>query len=136
MSRRSTVRPPLTILALLLIAACATPPETTPRDGVVRTTLSAEPASLSLIGKMDRNTEIVAFQITDDLLDYSGDPETLGKDAGQDREHTTFVSLSGIDGSRRLVDELIDTSIASLERFGRRASRLVALAEYVRNRDR
>ena len=42
--------------------------------------------------------------ITDDLLDYSGDPATTGKDAGLDRDRTTFVNLSGIDGARRLVE--------------------------------
>jgi octaprenyl-diphosphate synthase len=78
----------------------------------------------------------MAFQITDDLLDYSGNPETTGKDAGRDRDKTTFVNLSGIDGARRLVDELIDASVASLKPFGRRGGMLRALAEYVRGRDR
>ncbi len=78
----------------------------------------------------------LAFQITDDLLDYSGSPETTGKDAGMDRDKTTFVDLCGIDGARRLVDELIDTAVAALAPFGRRRERLVALAELVRVRDR
>ncbi len=78
----------------------------------------------------------LAFQITDDLLDYSGNPETTGKDAGLDRERTTFVNLCGIDGARRLVDELIAASTAALEPFGRRAGLLASLAEYVRVRDR
>jgi len=78
----------------------------------------------------------LAFQITDDLLDYSGSPETTGKDAGMDRDKTTFVDLCGIDGARRLVDELIDTSVSALQPFGRRRARLVALAELVRVRDR
>lgn len=78
----------------------------------------------------------LAFQITDDLLDYSGDPATTGKDAGLDRDKTTFVDLCGIDGSRRLVDELIDASVESLSSLGRRAERLRALAEFVRSRDR
>lgn len=78
----------------------------------------------------------LAFQITDDLLDYSGDPATTGKDAGLDRDRTTFVNLSGIDGARRLNDELIDAAIAALEPLGRRGSKLAALAEMVRERDR
>lgn len=78
----------------------------------------------------------LAFQITDDLLDYSGDPATTGKDAGLDRDRTTFVNLSGIDGARRLNDELIDAAIASLEPLGKRGARLAALAEMVRERDR
>jgi len=78
----------------------------------------------------------LAFQITDDLLDYTGDPETTGKDAGLDRDRTTFVNLCGIDGSRRLVDELIDSAVGALRPFGRRGSILVELAEFVRERDR
>jgi geranylgeranyl diphosphate synthase type II len=70
----------------------------------------------------------LAFQITDDLLDYSGNPETTGKDAGLDRDRTTFVNLCGIDGARRLVDDLIGASIAALAPFGKRASALSGLA--------
>ncbi len=78
----------------------------------------------------------LAFQITDDLLDYSGNPETTGKDAGQDRDRTTFVNLCGIDGARKLVDELIDASLGALSSFGRRGANLRSLAEMVRVRDR
>lgn len=78
----------------------------------------------------------LAFQITDDLLDYSGDPSKTGKDAGLDRDRTTFVNLSGIDGARRLVDDLIDAAVEALGPFGKRAARLVAMAEMVRERDR
>jgi geranylgeranyl diphosphate synthase type II len=78
----------------------------------------------------------LAFQITDDLLDYSGNPETTGKDAGLDRDRTTFVNLCGIDGARRLADELIAASVASLASFGRRTEVLAGLADRVRDRDR
>jgi geranylgeranyl pyrophosphate synthase len=78
----------------------------------------------------------LAFQITDDLLDYSGNPDTTGKDAGLDRDRTTFVNLCGIDGARRLVDELIGASVAALSPFGKRAAALTGLAEMVRERDR
>ena len=78
----------------------------------------------------------LAYQITDDLLDYSGNPGITGKDAGLDRDKTTFVSLCGIDGARQLVDDLIAASVAALAPFGRKAGRLAALAEMVRERDR
>ena len=78
----------------------------------------------------------LAFQITDDLLDYSGSPETTGKDAGLDRDKTTFVTLCGIDGARQLVDDLVDTAVDALAPYGRRAQHLAALAEMVRGRDR
>ena len=78
----------------------------------------------------------LAFQITDDLLDYAGDPKTTGKDAGLDRDRTTFVNLSGIDGARRLVDELNDAAVDALSPYGKRGKRLAGLAEMVRGRDR
>lgn len=78
----------------------------------------------------------IAFQITDDLLGYSGNPETTGKDAELDRDKTTFVSLCGIDGARRLVDDLVDDALSALDPFGRRAAILRTLAEFVRGRDR
>jgi len=78
----------------------------------------------------------LAFQITDDLLDFSGDPRTTGKDAGLDRDKTTFVDLCGIDGARRIADELIEASLAALAPFGRRGALLRELAEFVRTRDR
>ena len=78
----------------------------------------------------------LAFQITDDLLDHCGSPEKTGKDAGLDRHRTTFVNLCGTEGARRLVDDLIDASVAVLKPFGRRGAILSALAEFVRLRDR
>ena len=78
----------------------------------------------------------LAFQITDDLLDVSGDPRNTGKDAGKDRDKTTFVDVCGSDGAQRLVEELIDAAVGSLDRFGTAAGRLRELAEMVRRRDR
>jgi geranylgeranyl pyrophosphate synthase len=78
----------------------------------------------------------LAFQITDDLLDVVGDPRTTGKDAGLDSDRTTFVDVCGVDGSQRLVDELIAASRAAIEPLGKRAALLLALAELVRRRDR
>jgi len=95
----------------------------------------ARPRDAEALRRYAKNLGL-AFQITDDLLDYSGDPTTTGKDAGLDRNRTTFVNLCGIDGARRLVDELIAASLAALEPFGRRAVVLAGLAERVRERDR
>jgi geranylgeranyl diphosphate synthase type II len=78
----------------------------------------------------------LAFQITDDLLDASGDPEKIGKDAGKDRDKTTFVDVCGTAGAHRLVDELIAAATESLDGFGASAGRLREVAEMVRGRDR
>lgn len=107
-------------------------------------TAAAELGGLG-IGGRERDVECLrrfaknlglAFQITDDLLDYSAGPETTGKDAGLDVDKTTFVDLCGIEGARKLVDELIDASLDALKPLGRRGGRLTGFAEMVRLRDR
>lgn len=96
---------------------------------------SGRPREVEALRRYAKNLGL-AFQITDDLLDYSGTPGTTGKDAGLDRNRTTFVNLCGIDGARRLADELILASLLALAPFGRRAHVLAGLADMVRDRDR
>lgn len=76
----------------------------------------------------------LAFQITDDVLDVVGTPETLGKDVGKDAAHLTFVKLAGIDGARQLTAELIDTSLAAIAPLGKAGVHLAELAVMVRDR--
>ena len=76
----------------------------------------------------------MAFQITDDILDVVGTPEQLGKDVGKDEQRLTFVKLAGVDGARKLSDELVDTSVAAVANLGGAAQPLRDLAEMVRTR--
>jgi geranylgeranyl diphosphate synthase type II len=78
----------------------------------------------------------LAFQITDDILDVTSTPETLGKDVGKDAQRLTFVKLAGVEGARKLSEELVDTSLAALEPLGAAAKPLRDLAETVRGRVR
>lgn len=50
----------------------------------------------------------LSFQVVDDILDYIGDEQTLGKPIHSDIENqkTTFVSLYGIDKSKEIVKNL------------------------------
>ena len=65
------------VLTALLCVSCVGPGEQAPPapapPAIVRAALAQDPASLSLLGKSDRVTEIVAFQITDALVQY--DPQ-------------------------------------------------------------
>ncbi len=76
----------------------------------------------------------LAFQIKDDLLDITGHQSQTGKDSGKDQNKATFISHAGVEGAGRLLAELVDFSISSLERFGSRATRLVQISEYVKER--
>lgn len=79
----------------------------------------------------------LAFQIVDDILDIVGDIDKLGKDIGSDVENgkATYVSIYGLEESRKMVDKLIDTAIECLEIFGDKAEFLKALAIYLKDRD-
>ena len=78
----------------------------------------------------------LAFQIVDDLIDATGEAAEAGKDVGQDRRKTTFVSFAGVAGARQLAAELIEASQESLTPFGAAAQPLRDLARYVVTRRR
>lgn len=65
----------------------------------------------------------LAFQIKDDILDIEGDFETLGKNTGSDmaNEKSTFISLKGIESSKRLLEELTQEAISNLNIFGEKS---------------
>jgi geranylgeranyl diphosphate synthase, type II len=93
---------------------------------------AAEPA-LEALTAYARNLGL-AFQITDDLLDLEGDAARMGKDVGRDAHRANFATILGPDSCRRLVDELLDASIAALRPLSRRAEVLADLARVVRER--
>ncbi len=59
----------------------------------------------------------LAFQILDDVLDVTGDPEKLGKKTGMDVEKTTFASLYGIAACRELIQTHTEQAIKALAVF-------------------
>jgi geranylgeranyl diphosphate synthase type II len=80
----------------------------------------------------------LAFQITDDLLDVSGNEVAVGKRVAKDADcgKLTFPSLLGVDESRRRAKTLVDEACAMIELFGPRAKPLHALAQFVCSRER
>ena len=60
------------------------------------------------------------FQATDDLLDVIGDSAEMGKTLGKDAEQgkLTMISLYGVEGTRKRIDEQLSTALEALETFG------------------
>jgi geranylgeranyl diphosphate synthase type II len=79
----------------------------------------------------------LAFQITDDLLDVSGDPERMGKGVRKDAHagKLTYPGLLGEAESRRRADALIDEAAAVIAPLGESGRHLIALARFVGKRD-
>ena len=78
----------------------------------------------------------LAFQIRDDILDYIGDENELGKNIGSDAENmkTTYVTLLGIDGAQNRLDEVSAQAVEMLDSFDERADFLRSLTEYLTKR--
>lgn len=75
-----------------------------------------------------------AFQITDDILDVTGDEQTLGKPVGSDQGQgkITYPSLIGLEASRDLARDHTQQAVAAAEELAHpRADFLRQLAEYI-----
>jgi len=90
---------------------------------------------LELIARFAKNLGL-AFQISDDLLDVLGTPDTTGKDVHKDEAKVTFVKLLGVAGAQSLAAELLGFAVESLAPLGRRGDPLRALAQFVQHRAR
>ncbi len=79
----------------------------------------------------------LAFQVADDILNVTGDPELMGKAIGTDEslDKATYPSLLGLEKSKEFAEELIGKSITELEGFGDDAEPLRAIAEYIIERN-
>jgi geranylgeranyl diphosphate synthase type II len=71
-----------------------------------------------------------AFQIVDDILDVIGDEKELGKPVGSDADSnkSTYVSILGIEESKKRADNLTKKAIESLDIFGSESAFLKELA--------
>jgi farnesyl diphosphate synthase len=79
----------------------------------------------------------LAFQIADDLIDYSGDEAAAGKPTRRDAHagKATFVSLLGEDRARQQAGFLVEQAIEHLSGHGSEADLLRAIARFAIERD-
>jgi geranylgeranyl diphosphate synthase type II len=80
----------------------------------------------------------LAFQVIDDVLNVTGDPEKMGKAAGTDqaRGKNTYPALLGLDASIQHAQELIESALKALTIFDNNADPLRGIATYIVERQR
>ena len=79
----------------------------------------------------------IAFQIKDDILDVTGNEESLGKKTGVDGllEKSTFVSIYGMDQSQNLLNDYTQKAIDVLTKYGEKAEFLIELSKFLLSRE-
>jgi geranylgeranyl diphosphate synthase, type II len=79
----------------------------------------------------------LAFQIQDDVLDVAGETAAIGKTAGADaaRGKPTYPSLHGLERAASMARAHRDAAVAALGPLGDHARELVALADFVVDRN-
>jgi len=80
----------------------------------------------------------LAFQVADDILNVTGDPQRLGKAIGTDqhRGKNTYPALLGLTGAETLAGQLVNNALKALDAFDSKADSLRAIARYVIERNR
>lgn len=79
----------------------------------------------------------LAFQIIDDILDYEGDEEKLGKPVGSDEKNNkkTYVTFFGIDKAKEDAKAFTDDALSILDRLGNETETLKEITNYLLRRE-
>jgi geranylgeranyl diphosphate synthase type II len=97
---------------------------------------NATPAGLAGLTTFGESLGL-AFQVIDDILDVTQTSEKLGKSAGKDvaAQKATYPAVFGLERSRKEAQRLTSKARTALESFGKKASTLNKLADYLLSRD-
>jgi len=97
--------------------------------------LVANSADTMLAKKIDAYAGAIglSFQIVDDILDITGDTETLGKMQGADLalNKPTYPALLGLDGAKTHARKMHETAIDALAGLGSEFDELRQLSEFI-----
>lgn len=79
----------------------------------------------------------MAFQVTDDILDATGNEEKMGKRTRQDdaARKATYPALYGVEESRRIAAGYVESAMAALRGFDERARPLREIARSLLGRE-
>ncbi|WP_407268335.1 polyprenyl synthetase family protein [Radiobacillus sp. PE A8.2] len=77
------------------------------------------------------------FQVQDDILDVTGDPELIGKPIGSDETNnkSTYPRLLGLNGAINKKQEYVNKAKQALKQAGVNQTVLESLTDYLSNRD-
>ena len=96
---------------------------------------SAENIKSETLANLDRYAQCLglAFQVRDDILDIEGDTAVIGKTQGADiaRNKPTYPALLGMDGAKRIAQDLHQQALNALAGLDARADPLRDLSAYV-----
>ncbi len=78
----------------------------------------------------------LAFQITDDILDVTGDEAAIGKPVGSDAKNhkSTYVTLTSLERAQELAASAVQEAMDALRGFGAEAEFLRELVSYLLKR--
>lgn len=78
----------------------------------------------------------IAFQILDDILDFEGNSELIGKNVGKDKDlgKCNYVCVHGLDAAKKELHRLTAESIDIMKKYGKKADFFIKLAESMENR--